>query len=430
MRRLATSLLTVLAVAGFVGCMQEKGAATASKENVIVIKPGENAQKEAQEALIKAKEGDVIEFAEGDFAFTQTLSLEDVNGVSIRGKGQDKTRLNFKDQQPGAGAEGILVKADNFTISDLTVQDTKGDGVKVQGGKGVTFRNVKVEWTRGPHPDNGAYGVYPVLCEDILIEGCHITDCSDAGVYVGQSKNAIVRRNHAEKNVAGIEIENTIGADVYENVATNNAGGLLIFSLPGLEQKIGKQCRAFKNQVYANNHENFAKPGNIVATVPPGTGVIIMANDDVELFDNDIYDNATANVSISSYYVTQNKFDDPKYDPYPEGISVHNNRIKGGGDKPGGAFGELVAPLLQAKAPELKEFPDIVYDGIVDEAKLKDGKAPEELKIILVDNGEVTFANLDLGRLLKGEEPEVSTDLAAFAGEPVRLPAVKIAGVE
>ena len=47
-------------------------------------------------------------------------------------------------------------------------------------------------------------------------------------------------------------------------------------------------------------------------------------------------------------------------------------RGQGGGDKPGGAFGELVAPLLQAKAPELKEFPDIVYDGIVDEAKLKE----------------------------------------------------------
>jgi parallel beta-helix repeat protein len=276
MHRLSLCGVLAFVAVGIVGCARENGASPSGR--VIVIKPGESAQKEAQTALINAAPGDVIEFADGDFHFQQTLSLDGVSGVTIRGRGRDKTRLNFKDQVAGAGAEGILVKAGNFTIEDLTVQDTRGDAIKVEGVKGVTFRNLLVEWTRGPHPDNGAYGVYPVLCEDVLIEDCRVTDCSDAGVYVGQSKNIIVRRNQAERNVAGIEIENTVGADVYDNVATNNAGGLLVFSLPGLKQKNGSKCRVFNNQIIANNHQNFAKPGNIVATVPPGSGVIIMAN--------------------------------------------------------------------------------------------------------------------------------------------------------
>ena len=89
-----------------------------------------------------------------------------------------------------------------------------------------------------------------------------VPECaSDAGIFVGQTQRTIVRHNRVERNVAGIEIENIFGADVYENEATNNTGGLLVFSLPGLKQKNGSHCRAFKNHVYDNNHPNFANQG-------------------------------------------------------------------------------------------------------------------------------------------------------------------------
>lgn len=427
-RLLGTFCLAIFSVTVLAGCMDENGHS--AKVNVVSIKPGENAQKEAQEALIKAKPGDVIEFAEGEFSFTQPLSLEDVEGVTIRGRGIDKTKLNFKDQIAGAGAEGMLIKSGKFTVCDLTVQDTKGDGIKIEGAKDVVMRNLRVEWTRGPHPENGAYALYPVLCENVLIEDCFVTDCSDAGVYVGQSKNCIVRRNRAERCVAGIEIENTVGADVYDNVATDNAGGLLVFSLPGLKQKNGRQCRVFNNQVFANNHANFAKAGNIVATVPPGTGVIIMANDDVEVFDNNIYDNKTVNVSICSYFITNNKFDDPEYDPYPEGINVHNNKIAGGGNDPSGDFGQIVAPLLKQMAPQLTKFPDVIYDGVVDEKKLKDGKLPENLGLRIADNGEIQFANLDFGSIRAEQLPKITTDVAIYQAPLAPLPPIKIEGVQ
>ena len=142
----------------------------------------------------------------------------------------DKTVLSFAGQI--AGAEGLLVTASDFTIEDLAIEDAKGDALKVNEGENITIRRVRTEWTNGPSQDNGAYGIYPVQTTNVLVEGNVAIGASDAGVYVGQSRDVIVRNNRAEYNVAGIEIENTVGADVYDNVATNNTGGILVFNMP------------------------------------------------------------------------------------------------------------------------------------------------------------------------------------------------------
>ena len=117
---------------------------------------------------------------------------------------------------------------------------------------------------------------------------------------------------------AGIEIENCIGADVYDNISKNNTGGILVFSLPGLTIKNGADCRVFNNTITANNHENFAKEGAMVATVPSGTGLMIMANDRVEASGNTFDGNDGAGCLIVSFLTTQRQFDDAQYDPYPE----------------------------------------------------------------------------------------------------------------
>ena len=67
--------------------------------------------------------------------------------------------------------------------------------------------------------------------------------------------------------------------------------GLLVFDLPGLPAKNGKRVRVFNNRVTANNHANFAPKGNIVASVAPGTGMMLMATDEVEIFGNTVTDN-------------------------------------------------------------------------------------------------------------------------------------------
>ncbi|HPU16520.1 MAG TPA: parallel beta-helix domain-containing protein, partial [Polymorphobacter sp.] len=189
---------------------------------------GDAATKETeaklQQQLLDAKPGDVITIPAGTFHFDRSLSL-DVDGVTIKGAGMDKTILSFKGQK--AGAEGLLVNASNFTIQDLAIEDSKGDALKVNEGENVIIRRVRTEWTNGPSTSNGAYGLYPVQIKNVLIEDSVAIAAADAGIYVGQSENIVVRRNKASKNVAGIEIENSQHADVYDNVAEGNTGGIL-----------------------------------------------------------------------------------------------------------------------------------------------------------------------------------------------------------
>ncbi|HVS15189.1 MAG TPA: parallel beta-helix domain-containing protein [Thermoanaerobaculia bacterium] len=373
------------------------------------IEPGPDANRRIQAALIEVEPGAVVELAAGRFDLDTSLSL-DVAGVTVRGQGMGETILDFADQAPGSGGEGITVTADDFVVEDLTVANTRGDGIKVEGTRGATFRRVMVDWEGPPKTTNGAYGLYPVQVTDVLIEDSKVRGSSDAGIYVGQSRNIIVRRNEVWENVAGIEIENSTGADVHANEAHHNAGGILVFSLPELPVKDGRDSRVWDNEIYQNNHPNFGKPGAIVSALPPGSGLILMANDNTEVWDNTFRDNQTAHVSVISFLATQREYDDPGYDPYPEGIWIHDNRFEGGGEDPQGDFAAAVMPHLGGR------MPDIVWDGMVDPAKLVDGEVRPENRLYLGDNGDAEFAAVDFAALAAGRAPNIVRDASAFAG--------------
>ena len=234
-------------------------------------------QESFRQALENATAGDVIEVPAGTFAFKRSLVLN-TDGVTIRGQGMDQSVLSFAGQI--AGAEGLSVNASDFTIEDLAIEDTVGDALKVNEGQNIVIRRIRTEWTNGPDVNNGAYGIYPVQTENTLIEGSVAIAASDAGIYVGQSRNVVVRNNRAEYNVAGIEIENTIGADVYDNVANNNTGGILVFNMPQIPQR-GYGTRVYNNEVNQNNTANFAAPGTAVSGVPKGSGILVNSNDQV-----------------------------------------------------------------------------------------------------------------------------------------------------
>ncbi|MET0655059.1 MAG: parallel beta-helix domain-containing protein [Pseudoxanthomonas sp.] len=340
------------------------------------------------ERLLDAKPGDVIEIPAGKFSFDRSLTLR-ADGVTIRGAGMDKSVLSFKGQK--AGAEGLLVNGDDFTIENLTIEDSKGDGLKISESKNVTIRKVKVQWTGGPSTKNGAYGLYPVLTKNVLIEDSVAIGASDAGIYVGQSDGVIVRRSRAESNVAGIEIENTINADVYENVATKNTGGILVFNMPNLTQQ-GGNIRVFNNKVIGNNTGNFGAKGTPVASVPAGSGMVVNANDDVEIFDNEIADNATANFIISSVYSTGYKDSSmaKDFDPYPERIYVHGNKVSGGGDSPDGLDLKALKVAMYGLGGS---FPDVLWDGYYNKDRKVDGKAAAGPEICLRDVSGVINAD-------------------------------------
>ena len=342
-----------------------------------------------EQQLLDAKPGSVIEIPAGHYSLKRGLSLR-TDGVTIRGAGMDKTVLSFKGQV--VGPEGLLVNANDFTIENLAIEDTKGDALKINQGKNITIHGVRIEWTAGPQTTNGAYGLYPVKTQNVLVEDSVVIGASDAGIYVGQSQNIIVRRNRAEQNVAGIEIENSINADVYENTATKNTGGILVFNMPNLSQA-GHASRVFKNKVFANNTGNFAAKGAAVASVPAGSGVVVNSNDKVEIFNNDIADNQTANLIVASYFST-NYYNTrgvaPDYNPYPKGIYIYGNRLTGGGDSPDG----LKLKTLKTAVYGLSgRFPDVLWDGYSDPKDLVNGLPPADDRICIQDVNGVLNAD-------------------------------------
>lgn len=316
-------------------------------------------QKKYQSQMILAENGSVIEIPEGTFTLTNTLSLEGKNKVTIRGKGMDKTILSFKGQTDGA--EGLRVSGGtDIVLEGFTIQDAKGDAIKTMHVVGITFRDVKTEWTGTPGPDNGGYGLYPVQCEKVMIDRCQAIGASDAGVYVGQSKDIVVKNSKAYHNVAGIEIENSQRAEVYDNESWENTGGMLVFDLPDLVEKKGGDIKVFNNYIHDNNYPNFAPKGNIVATVPSGTGLLILAVKNVEVYQNRIINNQSVSTGIISYFTTGKPIRDKLYDPYPSAISLHDNIYERKSGLPVGKD-----PMSMIVGNKFKEnVPHIIYDGI------------------------------------------------------------------
>ena len=382
---------------------------------VQVIQPSENSYQDIQEALILAEPGDVVRLTAGTFYLRDSLSL-DVNGVQVEGEGMNQTILDFSDQQ--SGAQGLSVTSDNVTLQDFSIQNAKGDAIKVKGVTNIKFLRVKTEWTNGPSSENGAYGLYPVESTNVLIDGCVAIGASDAGIYVGQSKNIIVRNSRAEYNVAGIEIENSYYADVFNNLATNNTGGILIFDLPGLPQQGGHHVRVFNNRSVGNNTDNFAPEGNIVGEVPRGTGIIIQANSDVEIFDNEIGDNDTVNIAVVTY---GNETDDQTYYPHPKSIQIHGNEFGPTGYNPDTSKGELAQILFDLSGGNM---PDIFWDGLVPLSQIIFGQ-PQDEKMIITNNGDGSMLAIKpIGFMLPFLEPAI-IDINEFDGQISPLPKVK-----
>ncbi len=293
----------------------------------------ENKENEILAKFLTAKDSSVIELEEGHFKLSQSLSLDGVSNIIIRGKGIDKTILSFKDQKKGA--EGIRVSnCKNITIENLTVEDAKGDNIKFMDTDGIIMQYVQSSWTGKVSSKNGAYAFYPVLSKNIVIDHCRSIGSSDAGIYVGQSDSVVISNNEVFYNVAGIESENSKNVKIFNNEVYENVSGILIFDLPMLTQ-YGKNIEVYNNNVYNNNIKSFAPKGSIVGQVPTGTGSIVLATNQVNFHDNTFTDNKTLGIAVLSYKLIyelgKNEAEnDPSYNEDGEAIGVrrHNENYK------------------------------------------------------------------------------------------------------
>ena len=349
-------------------------------------------EKDLQTQFILAEPGDTITIPNGTHNIKGALSIEGKENLVIRGSGMNRSILSFAGQTEGA--QGIsITNSTNIILEDFSVHDTKGDAIKVQYTDGIIFRRVSAEWTGGPKETNGAYGLYPVLCQNVLIEHSVAIAASDAGIYVGQSRDIVVRYSIAVNNVAGIEIENSIDAEVYENHTYDNTGGILIFDLPDLVQKKGGHIRVYNNLIEHNNLFNFAPKGAIVGKVIPGTGVMVLATSDVHVYDNTIRNNKSVGTAIVSYFITEEVINDSLYNPYTSSIHIYNNTYERMPGLP--ALDYEIGQLLAIKYG--RNTPDIIYDGMPDPAYINaEGIILPESNLCIQNNSEARFTNMDI----------------------------------
>lgn len=301
-----------------------------------------------------AEEGHVLCLDAGDYSGITDEIIISTNNVTIIGAGEDDTVLDFADQSDGGN--GIKVTADGVSIQDLQVKNTPGDGIRGDQVDDITFTRVKVLWESEDLETHGAYGLYPVGCNNVAIIESTVIGSRDAGHYVGQSNNVVVRDSVAYQNVAGVEIENCFDSWVFDNEAYDNTAGLLVFDLPGLEQGDGGRTRFYNNTVTNNNIDNFAI-GGTVAMVPSGTGALVLAANDVEIDNNTFVDHKTSGIIVVHYAsILFGDVEDETFDLWNRGIGIHDNEFTNTGYDPD----PLVAGFLGGA-----EGPEFLWDGAI-----------------------------------------------------------------
>lgn len=308
---------------------------------VVVVNDGES----IQEAVQNAEPGTTIQVMPGTYKETVYI---DKDGIRLVGVIKEGERAVLDGE--GKLNDAILFSGNNIIVENFTITRYKGNGIMSQAGNNWEIRNNIIK-------DTGVYGIFPQLGTNGVVEHNIVSGIEDAAIYVGMSDNVHVAYNDVFDSVAGIEIENSRHAIVEANYVHNNTGGILAFVTPGLPIKTTYDVIIRNNFIVGNNHDNFGAPGSTVAGIPAGTGVLVMAADDVVIEGNIISDHKMAGIVITDHGHAANVTTDPESDPNSDRVKILNNTMINNG----------YDTLDDVKALMLTEFktgnPDIVRIG-------------------------------------------------------------------
>ncbi|MGD9723988.1 MAG: parallel beta-helix domain-containing protein [Pirellulales bacterium] len=292
------------------------------------VAPGQSIQA----AVDRARPGDRIEVLPGVYSESVTVDIDDVELVGLVQNGE-RPVLDGK----GTMNDAVLASGHNFVISGFEIRSYKGNGVVVNKAKNATFKNLVCHNT-------GKYGVYPVLCQGVLVDGCVVSDVWDAGVYAGQCQDVVIQNCESYRNTIGIETENCVNVLMANNSAHANSLGLLVVLLPDLPTVVATNARVVNNRVLDNNYPNLSPPGNTVNMVEPGLGIVVNAADDTEVTKNEVRGNGSYGIAmyaLTDVFPPEHKLN---VEPNPDRNYIHDNLLSDNGGNVGKRLGSAGAP--------------------------------------------------------------------------------------
>jgi parallel beta-helix repeat protein len=354
--------------------------------SIHIVNPGDSIQT----AVETAQPGDTIQVMPGTYSETVYIDKDDIHLVGVIEQGERATMDGL-----GKLNDAILYSGNNIIIENFRITRYKGNGIMGQAGNNFEIRNNVIV-------DTGIYGIFPQLGTNGLVEHNVVSGIEDAAIYIGMSDNIHVAYNEVFDSVAGIEIENSRHAVVEHNNAHHNTGGILAFVTPGLPIKTTEDVIIRNNFVLDNNTPNFGAPGSIVSGIPAGTGILVMAADDVIIEGNIISNNKTAGIIINDHSFATTITMDVESDPNSDRTMILDNVMLNNGY-------DTIPEVTAVALTELHTGPvDIVHVGSSDGSCIINR---HRYRTVGIGNyGECDFTNTDSTEsylLAGGAQPRV-----------------------
>ena len=308
----------------------------AAAEDVVV-------RSSIQAAVDAAHPGDTVVVPPGRYHESVTIAK---SGITIRGsRGAVLDASGFSVGIRAASAPGgpgcPAPSLSGIVVDGLRVENAGFTGVLLRGVDGFAVRD-------GVYAGNEEYAVFPICSRNGLIEGNHVEGTDDAAIYVGNSHDVVVERNHATDSTVGIEIENSTDLVVRDNTAIGNTAGIVIFVLPGLALPVTEVVLVERNVVMHNNRPNPVLPNqDAVGSIPTGTGILSVGADRVVVRENRVVGNDSGGIAVIALPFPN---PDPRVDPFPDSTQVLSNVALANGRRPD--------PLRSSFAGA-----DLIYDG-------------------------------------------------------------------
>jgi hypothetical protein len=143
-----------------------------------------------------------------------------------------------------------------FTLRGLTVKHASFSGVFLIGVDGYHL-------TGTSYVDNPVYGPFPVCSRNGLIDynqvvggGSAAGPSTDTGIYAGDDDGVTIRNNSVANYVVGAIAENTINANIQDNLLSGNTAGVYVVVLPNHPRPFTDHVLIEGNQVIKNNLPN------------------------------------------------------------------------------------------------------------------------------------------------------------------------------